>query len=486
MSDARPPREAWPLVVAGVVIILCLRLVALTQFPPPVADEGTWPFPVRQMVVDHVLHPNYYTAPAYHWLLGLVFRLFGPVLAVGRITAALIGLLSLGQVYAISMRAFHDRNIALVAVLILGTDVSASLVGRTALIEPYHIAWLLALIYFLLGNRLTDLIGVSLCTAALMLTKLNAIYVVPVAILAVLWNLRQPGVSPRPRALLFMALGLVLAASVYWYLYRSDPTTFMKGWQQKLLVDPSGGVTADPMSLVSSRRFIVKPHGVLLKLRALAGDAPLLFAFGVAAAFKALTERRNALLGWWTLGALSFLLLTLYVQDTWFALASPPLAIGAAWLLAEIPATGWKRRWLGLPISWPTLTIAVMVGAAVLQLSARLAWTRPSTADAVSWLQARVKREETVLGAPYILMQLTSKSIPFQEFRPSFVPGCDQVLGRRVRWVIVDEKEWGGRAGRGGRSTADIGQNLAPCSRPVKRTPGATVYEVLPNRESPP
>jgi len=467
-----------PVLVAaalGLLLVLFLRL-GMNGFPAPVADEGGWPFSVRLWVTQGFRTPDYYVAPGYHWLLAIPFKLFGPTLQVARLTSSVVGLGGLVLFYAIARRAGLDRTAAFWGMMVLGTSYQGVNLDRRALMETFQIFGMLAVVWFYLRPATTgNLIGIALCTAGLLLTKMSAIFLPPALVVASLWE--QPGEAPAARRTRWLALavGVALAAAVFGGLYLSDPVTFASGWFPTLTLE----VVKRHRFFIGIGRFGLDPVTAFNTLQQMTYDEPLLFAFGLAGMLKALIGRRQTTMAFWLLAGSSFLFLQALVLDNHLVVLLPASAFLTVWLLSGLKS-GAPTIGIGqVRFGWPGLCLL----GQVLYGSVRLLGVKATTADpageAVAWLQAHSKKTDVVAAAPMILMQLEAQPVAFFKFQPPYLPALDKVHGTpSVNWVLFDRQEWGGYVRRSGVTPEDEAASFSACCDSVFVTPGATVFKV--------
>ena len=86
-------------------------------------------------------------------------------------------------------------------------------------------------------------------------------------------------------------------------------------------------------------------------------------------------------------------------------------------------------------------------------------------ADALAWVAARTNAESRVMAAPYVLMRLRSKPVPFWGLGEPFSPTAEALRRAPAEWLIVDAAEWRWHhaehsAGGGGSARAGVGGML--------------------------
>jgi len=475
--DARSssaPANGRIAVLAAIALILLVRVLRLRAFPLISADEGGWPLAVRVWLTQGWATFDYYMAPGYHWLLAGPYAAFGATHMVGRVTSVLVGLVGLAFAYGIGLQTFADKKAALWGVLLLGTSYQAVLIDRRALIEPFQVTLMLALTFFFLRRRRWDVWAVGACTAALLLTKISAIFMVPALAVAIVW--RPPGERLGPterRLLLALAAGVAITLVVFVALYFRDRETFMAGW-----VPNMKKLNPNASSSVRAGRFGLDPVTAFETIRRMGEYEPLMCGIGIAAMLKGWIERKHVALSAWLLFGVGFLLIQLYVQENHRVVTVAPMALLAAALLAELDRDASALKLGAIRVSWPALCVAAVVGFSVVRILGGLATARDPRMAAVQWLREHTDGETMVAAAPYILMQLEAKPHAFAWFEPPFLPSAEELRKRGVSWVAVDEQEWVHESEDNGASPEQVAQGFARCCELVTKTGGVSILRV--------
>lgn len=446
--------------------ILAVRLVALNIYPAAAADEGNWPIAVRHWLTAPNPPYEYFTAPLYHWLLGIPFALFGPSLLVGRVTSALFGLGALALLYGVARRLFNDREIAIWSVLLAGTSYAIVLIDRRSLVEPMQMFMLLALVFFALGRSTVDRVGVVLSLAAVLLTKANAIFIIPALVLTTFLDGRNGRVREAGKTALLLTVGTLLAAGVFLIFYLMDPALFLRGW--------APGMVADVYDASSpTGRLALAPVQFFERLHAIGGEEPFLLAFGFAAAIRQVLVRKYWVLSAWLLFGLAFFAVQEYWLENHLAVIYPPLVLGTAWVLVELGRAAAAAR----GIAWSRAVLGLIIAYSFIRLLGAMATTRDPVAPAVAWLHENAAPTDTVLAAPHILMQWPGPVVNMFELRPTMLPDPARLRARGVQWVVMDQREWANYIAR--VPTAEVRSVFDACCSRVFDVPGAaTIYRV--------
>ncbi|MCC6536579.1 MAG: glycosyltransferase family 39 protein, partial [Bryobacterales bacterium] len=173
--------------------VLAFHTVGLFSYPRVEADEGGWPLSVRAWVEAGTQGPDYYMAPAYHWLLGAPLALFGARHQVARPASVAAGLAALWLFHRLARRLAGAETAAW-ALWLAGSSYGVLLLHRRALMEPWQVLLMMALTLTVVerpgGSWGWRLLAVAL-TALLLLTKASAVFLLPALVLAAAAGDRQ-------------------------------------------------------------------------------------------------------------------------------------------------------------------------------------------------------------------------------------------------------------------------------------------------------
>lgn len=460
----------------GLIWIAAIRLAGLNAYFRIEADEGGWPLAVRQWLEEGTRTFDFYMAPGYHWLLGSSFWIFGADHTVARLTAAVWGLAGLWLFHRLTTR-LAGPQVAWWSLLLLGTSYAALMVDRRAFIEPFQITLMLALCLTVVEARHWL---AAFLTALLLLTKASAIFLLPVLVLARLWP--GPWRENWRGALhlgLALAAGAAVAAAVFGWFYLSDPSTFLYGWSKDMRA------VNLRQAGESSGRFAFNLVSTARTLRFLAIVDPPLVALAALGAGRALVERRHPLMLLWLLAGGAFLGMQLYVAPQHRAVLFAPLCFLAGWLLSD-----WDRgaalhrlRLFGghLAVNWPRACLAgIMLFSAgrLLLFDGRHA---ARDTGGARWLAGQAAPGETVVAAPYVVMQLRQiRPVSFFTLPEPFLPTPAALRQSKAAWVVVDEREWQMHMLDSGATAQQIDAALADCCDLAHQAAGSRVYRVRP------
>jgi hypothetical protein len=470
-SHASPPHAAHVGVpaIAAVALVVIVHTLWLGRYPIVAADEGGWPLAVRNWAEHGLATFDYYQAPAYHWILGLAFRLFHPTVVVGRDAAAIFNLLGLACFTGAAYRLTGDRRTALWALLLLGLDYATVLTDRRAYIEPFQMFWMNALVFFFLGRTRRDVVATAVAAAGLLLTKANGAFIFVALALASLSDAPPMDRTSRRRSWLALAAGVAVAGVVFAILALHDPSEFMKGWiatTRGVPVRPGNGPGVVP-AVFRVGFIVIDPNFGFRILRVLSTDAPFGVVLGVLGAIKALFERRATLIGWWFFLGLAALIVQAVWLENHLAVLYPAMALGSAWFLAEMDRTAMARQRFGVRWTWASVVLVVVLVYDVARFAGGVATTREPSRATVQWLDRHTPPSDVVLAAPYIVMQRATPEQSFWDLVPPYLPAADSLQAWHVRWLVVDRKEWVGAMRQQGADLGAFNSALSSCCTPV-------------------
>ena len=145
---------------------------------------------------EFIVHP-----PLGKWLIGIGIKVFGNDEFGWRISAAVIGTLSVVLIYLITNELFKSVFLSNVAAALMALDGLALVMSRVALLDIFLMFFILLAFYFLIKNDLW-LSGVAIGLAAA--TKWSAIFLIPFFILLTLNSLQIEPVKWVKRAAQFI------------------------------------------------------------------------------------------------------------------------------------------------------------------------------------------------------------------------------------------------------------------------------------------
>ena len=147
---------------------------------------------------EFIVHP-----PLGKWLIGIGIKIFGNNEFGWRISAAVIGTLSVLLIYFITKELFNSIFLSNIAAALMALDGLALVMSRVALLDIFLMFFILLAFYFLVKNYLW-LSGITIGLAAA--TKWSAIFLIPFFILLTLNYLQIEPIKLLKRAAQFIFL----------------------------------------------------------------------------------------------------------------------------------------------------------------------------------------------------------------------------------------------------------------------------------------
>jgi len=147
---------------------------------------------------EFIVHP-----PLGKWLIGIGIKIFGNNEFGWRISAAVIGTLSVLLIYFITKELFNSIFLSNIAAALMALDGLALVMSRVALLDIFLMFFILLAFYFLVKNYLW-LSGIAIGLAAA--TKWSAIFLIPFFILLTLNYLQIEPIKLLKRAAQFIFL----------------------------------------------------------------------------------------------------------------------------------------------------------------------------------------------------------------------------------------------------------------------------------------
>ena len=449
-ADTLSHNVGWP-AKAGLALAVLLRVLWPFGSSPTHVDEGGWPFSVRQWATDGLVTYDFHTAPGYHLVLGMVFKLAPPVMLTARLFSVCLSLVSLWLLWWAARRILEDERAAVWAALLWAVCFPANEIAGRALIEPMQLTWLLALLAALCLTGRGAFTLVAATTAGLLLTKANALVILPAFAAGAYLDLSPALTARHSEKLAGLGLGMLVAGLAYGGLYLSDPATFVLGWGATM----TKATISSAAPFLRLGRLVLDPSVAQRLVEFLGSQTPLLFAFGLAGTARSLLRRQAFGVALWIALLLPFLLVQVFYSPQYFAMLYPALAIVAAALLAGVlPAE--PGRW-----RWPALVVGLIVCDGLGRTAAALATLQAVERPGVTWMREHAS-EGTVLAAPYILMQLPNRGVSFYAFAETdYMPNSAGVtIGD---WIAVDALEWSPRFEEVGRDSLAVNAYFAGC-----------------------
>lgn len=461
-------------VVGTVCVALLLRTVALSRFPGLEADEGLWTRSSKNFVLygDWFIdrHTHVFLSPLFHALTVIAYRAFGASTAVARGVSGLAGALSVALFYLLVRRVTKSSGTAITSAIIMAVTAWSVLLSRKALIESLELCGILATATLLSFDSSWAVIAAGLAFGAVLLTKVNAIFMLAPFCIYLLLS----GSRGRSSALLsrrqwlhvsvFTATALASAGIVYALLYVSHPTQFVQAFRFEL-----DGVHFQALShpIVRFGRFGLDPIQDGRTALALLREEPFVFvlaAFGLTASFIERRSDTKLFVSWIAVGAVYFLA-QMFQPERYFYLLMPPVAFFAALAVMRfsqsVPASSGAGRRMGRSV----LGLLVAFEIAYLGMNA-LANPNTHFTAVIDWARQNTRPDDRVLASAMLCTDLPNRAYAFYRLANS-AADLDPLIRRlHIQYVIVDDQEW----------PQDYVQAIAQRYSEVRRWPHATAY----------
>ena len=196
---------------------------------------------------EFIVHP-----PLGKWLIGIGIKVFGNDEFGWRISAAIIGTLSVVLIYLITKELFKSVFLSNVAAALMAFDGLALVMSRVALLDIFLMFFILLAFYFLIKNYLW-LSGVAIGLAAA--TKWSAIFLIPFLILLTINYLQIEPVKWLKRATQFIFLpSLVYLISWSGWIFTSG------GWDRQSGSNVFTSLWKYHVAILDFHRNLVETH----------------------------------------------------------------------------------------------------------------------------------------------------------------------------------------------------------------------------------
>jgi len=433
------------LVLAGLA-----RTIGLAAWPAVQADEGLWTNSTKNFLLfgDWFMdgRTHLFLSPVYHLLSLAVFFVFGPSIWAARLVSAAAGTVSTLLLYLVVRRLTSNWRMAIVSAVVFGLSQSVVFVSRSALIESTELAFLLGAVLLALSPSVLPLVASGVLLGLTLLTKLNAVFVVPVlvvylvAVSAVQGRWRGVGRGTLLAALL-LGVAAIVSGAVYYALYRYQPDRFVAAFRFEL-----DGAHFQSIShpLIRLGRFGIDPGQIADTVILLFRQSPFLMvlcALGAVQEVVRPTAARSLFLPWLLLGSM-FFVFQMYQPTRYFYLVMPAFAYYAAVAIGEFgegPARV-GRAWLN-PRAMALATYLLFQFA---YMGAGLAVNRDQKIAAVRhWVEANTTADDRIMAAGYLCTDLPRRAYAFYRYDASEDDLTASIQRLGVRYVVYDRDEWG-------------------------------------------
>jgi len=451
-------RAGWG--VALVALLVLPRLLALDADPPPSldwtsgiwTDEGFYSYHARNAVLFGQTHDEFHPealSPVLDAVQRAVFHIWGVGLTQARAISVLCSLAALLFFWDALRRALGAR-VALMGLLLLGTDAVFGFYNRLALLETPAALVVCAAFWALTWEQPRAWVLAGALAAGALAFKTTFLLFLPLPLL--IWLARR---AWRPAA--WYAVGAAVGATLYWVGWGAAHGAEVWRlnhyyWTHQSQPRSAGEALADVC------RALLGPHRSVLGF--LLTRSPVLTALALAGlisgrrrpARPSLRRDTERLLWLWAASGLAFLAVTRYAPTRYDLVVLPALAGMAAVSLRRLPLCGGRKRIRrgAVPQDWGGGASCMRsdvrrVRALVLALSVTIglgqyAWwygTRGyATRDTARTLARIIRPGETLAGdwAPNLCLDNRVRAVPVL---PDLANGRDPVGELRPAYILV-------------------------------------------------
>jgi 4-amino-4-deoxy-L-arabinose transferase-like glycosyltransferase len=474
---ARSLSTRWSLALIFIAGLL-LRLIGVDRFPGVMADEGLWTEASKNYVLygdpfmDRLTHAL--LSPLFHVLSNAVFMLRGPSIASARLISALAGAASPILFYLLIRRLNGRRDLALWGGVLFSVSEWAVFTSRIALIESLQLALILLTAVLIAFDdwRMVMLAGVAF--GLVLLTKVNAIFALaPCAVLLAVratndTNDRRSSSSLKTailRSLLFLAVSLGLAGSIYGLLYLAHPVEFTRAFKFELDGRHFEGLSHP---LVRVGRFGLDPLFAGRTLLALFREEPFFLVLGSLGIILApfLRPRGSLFFAAWLLMGGAYFLTQMFQPLRYFFLIFPAILF---FVLVTVDAISSQTlatvRWL----KPHRAVIALIVLFEIAYLAADSVANRGGQyANVLAWMHENTQPSDRVLASALLSTDLRNQSFQYYRLLPTPENLTTVTQTYHIKYVVVDTSEW----------PLVLRTEVAHRFRLVRQWQNAAVYEV--------
>ena len=430
----------------AIVLASLLRLPLLETFPRLEADEGLWTTSTKNFLLfgDWFLDGRKHVilSPLFHVLSLPFFEAIGIHILSARVLSALAGIATVALVYLIAERLGFGSLVAAVAAFLCASNEWAVVLSRKALIESVEVCFLSLSVLLALRGGTRGAVGAGIAFGLTLLTKSNALAMLPVVALTVAFASGAKGKAPDLRrgfapVAAFVLVAALVAGVGYLPLYLTWPDSFRAIF--RFVLEDKGAQLGS--RLVSVGRFGLEPALIAASVIGLFRESPFLLVLASLGAIVTLVSPSPAWLlvaGWaalWT----SFSFMQLFQPLRYFFLAFPALVLLASRALdamADVAAPARRTRLLALLASAVVLFETAYVAAnASHNREDRIAAVR-------EWSRSHLTGGETVLASSFLAVD-----IPARVLGRYYLVGSPDSLAAAIRrnhvdYVLWDNAEW--------------------------------------------
>lgn len=420
---------------------LVLRTADLTTFPKLDVDEGLYTIQAKDAVLfgDARMNGSYpdtvVVDPGHFGMLWALFQVAPATIFSVRLLNGLLGCLTLVIVWKLCREQFGQEH-AYWSLLILGLSFTMIGLNRRAWLETGVALFSTAAVWYSTRSGRWALAGLAASMAALLLYKMNAIYLVPSLLLP---NRHEPfwrGVVTRAGALM---VGGLAAGAVFFLIYLHDPDLFSTTYQVQF------NLTTGELPIVGFGRFGLFPILLETTARTLVfGQTDLVALTGLAFVGTAMTWDRRELvtakLLLWLLAG--YTLLSIQFNHIPYYL---PFVVPAA-VLTVTTLLRLQRESRTFQIYRALVCVVVVFSVVRLGYSWNSARTSNPPLEALRWIEAQTPANGTFTATSEIAAATERQGYVLYFLRrsaaqPDAADFASSLRAKRVRSLVYDQWE---------------------------------------------
>lgn len=420
------------------VAFFLLRTADLTTYPRLDVDEGLYTIQAKDAVLfgDARMNGSYpdtvVVDPGHFGMLWALFQVAPATIFTVRVLNGLLGCLTLLVVWKLCREQFGQEH-AYWTVLILGLSFTMISLNRRAWLETAVALISVAAVWYSTRSGRWALAGLAASVAALLLYKMNAIYLVPSLLLPGRDEPFWRGVANRAAALV---IGGLAAGAIFFLIYLRDPSLFNTTYQVQF------NLTGGEVPIIGLGRFGLFPNMLKATARTLVfGQTDLVVLTALSLIGTALTwDRREPvtaklllwLLAGYTLLSIQFNHIPYYLP---FIVPAAVLTVTALFRL--------QRESRLFQIYRGLVYVAVVFSVVRLAYSWNSARTNNPPLEALRWIEAHTPANETFTATSEVTAATEKQGYVLYFLRrsaaqPDAADFASSLRAKRVRSLVYD------------------------------------------------
>ena len=423
------------------LVSLLLRSADLQTYPLLDVDEGLYTIQAKDAVLFHNARMNgsypdtVVVDPGHFGMLWALFQFAPATIFSVRALNGVLGCLTLLVVWRLCSEQLSQEH-AYWSLLILGVSFTMVSLNRRAWLESGVMLVSVVAVWCSTKVGRWALSGLAAAVAAMLLYKMNAIYLVPALLLPSRHEPFWPGVASRAGAVL---LGALSAATIFFLIYTLDPALFNTTYQVQLTLNTG------EVPIVGLGRFGLFPQMLEATARDLVfGQTDLVALTVLAIVGTALTWDRRELvtakLLLWLLAGYTLLSIQFTHIPYYLPFIAPAAVLTVIALLRLPHASSSYRVYRGL--------VCLVVAFSVVRLaySWRHAQTDNPPLEALRWVESHTQSDGTFTSCAEITAATERQGyvLYFLRHSASQPDGADFALALRekhVKTIVYDQWE---------------------------------------------